>query len=125
VPFCEKQGHNAQVLVEKQETFRDIVSFGMRLREERKRRKLSQEAFGTLGGVHYNSQSSYEKGASEPSATYFAGLAAAGVDVHWLLTGQRSTGTLDEDLSVVVDAFTPLSHEQRDAILRIIRAFSN
>ena len=109
----------------KQGGFIDSVNFAARLKEERKSRRLSQEAFAALGGVHLNSQSSYEKGASEPSASYFAGLAAAGVDVHWLLTGQRSAGALDEHLSVVVDAMAPLSGDQRAAILAVIHAFAN
>lgn len=105
--------------------FSETVNFAARLREERKRRKLSQEAFAALGGVHLNSQSSYEKGASEPKADYLAGLAASGVDVHWLLTGRRSQGALDEDLSVVVDAIAPLSGDQRAAILAVIHAFAS
>ncbi len=107
-----------------QAKFVDLEDFPSRLRLARRQLGLNQTDFAAIGSVSLNSQGKYEAGLTEPSASYFASLAAAGVDVHWLLTGQRSAGALDDKLSVVVDAVAPLSQEQRDAILGIIRAFS-
>lgn len=58
-----------------------------RLREERKRLGLSQEAFGALGGVKKLAQIKYEQGKRKPDAQYFEGIAAAGADVAYILTG--------------------------------------
>lgn len=123
VPFCVMQGHIAQDSVEDQVGFALLADFPARLRHARKERGLNQTKFAALGGVSLNSQGKYEVGDTEPSASYLAGLAAAGVDVHWLLTGQRGAGVLDEHLSIVIDAIAPLSEDQRAAILAVIKAF--
>jgi transcriptional regulator with XRE-family HTH domain len=65
-------------------------SFCGRLVEERKKRKLNQTKFGALGGVSKGAQINYESGERSPDVDYLAGLAAAGVDVAYLLTGKRS-----------------------------------
>ncbi len=67
-----------------------MVSLGARLREERDARGLSQEAFGAIGGVTKKSQINYEKNERSPDAAYLTAIAAAGVDVLYILTGQRS-----------------------------------
>ncbi|MBF0185997.1 MAG: hypothetical protein HQM06_16630 [Magnetococcales bacterium] len=62
-----------------------------RLKEERGRLGLSQAAFGMLGGVSRAAQESYESGRRDVGSDYLAGLAEAGVDVLYILTGKRST----------------------------------
>lgn len=61
-----------------------------RLREERERLGLSQEALGVQGGVRKQAQHMYESGARRPDSDYLERLALAGVDVLYILTGQRS-----------------------------------
>lgn len=67
------------------------MEFFERLKEERKRLKMNQTQFAELAGTTKNSQLNYEKGNVCPSATYLAAIAAAGVDVQYILTGQRSS----------------------------------
>jgi len=67
-----------------------LDTFGERLRTERERLGLSQAAFGELGGVQKVAQINYEKGKRHPDAEYLAAIAAAGVDVLYVLTGQHS-----------------------------------
>ncbi|WP_432417463.1 helix-turn-helix domain-containing protein [Comamonas flocculans] len=62
----------------------------MRLREERERLGMSQEAFGAMAGVRKQAQLLYEKGERSPDARYLSAIAAAGTDVLYILTGQRS-----------------------------------
>ncbi len=69
-----------------------IDEFADRLRQERKRLALNQAAFGKLGGVTLATQSRYELGASLPDAQYLKAIAAAGVDVQYVLTGARVVG---------------------------------
>ncbi|RMX18884.1 XRE family transcriptional regulator [Vandammella animalimorsus] len=69
-----------------------MVTFvGARLREEREALCLSQEAFGRIGGVTKQAQIKYEKGERHPDTRYLAAIAAAGADVLYILTGQRSS----------------------------------
>ncbi|MBS7349289.1 MAG: helix-turn-helix transcriptional regulator [Comamonas sp.] len=65
------------------------MDIGSRLREERERLGMTQEAFGQAGGVLKRALIRYEKGERAPDATFLAALAAAGVDVLYVLTGQR------------------------------------
>lgn len=65
-------------------------AFSERLRQLRLDAGLSQEAFGRLGGVQKQTQIKYEKGERSPDAQYLTGLHSAGVDVGYLLTGERS-----------------------------------
>ncbi|CAN7596220.1 helix-turn-helix domain-containing protein [Variovorax paradoxus] len=75
---------------EVQQVFIHMGVFSSRLREERKRLGLSQEALAELGGVKLNAQSNYETGKRAPDADYLARVAVHGVDVAFLFSGQRT-----------------------------------
>lgn len=66
------------------------VFIGERLREERTRLGMSQPSFGEIGGVTKKTQMLYEGSERFPDAQYLAAVAASGVDVLYVLTGQRS-----------------------------------
>lgn len=63
-----------------------------RLREERERLGLSQEALGVVGGVRKQAQHLYEKGERNPDSQYLAAIAAAGADVLYVVTGVHAGG---------------------------------
>ncbi|HRD34598.1 MAG TPA: helix-turn-helix transcriptional regulator [Rhodocyclaceae bacterium] len=63
--------------------------FSARLREERKRLGMSQTTFAKAVGIHLNSQSRYEKGERAPDTAYLGAIAKLGVDMSFLLTGDR------------------------------------
>jgi transcriptional regulator with XRE-family HTH domain len=63
---------------------------GARLREERTRFGLNQEDFGAFGGVTRNSQQAYEAGRRAFDISYLAHLADRGVDIGYVMTGDRS-----------------------------------
>lgn len=67
-----------------------MFDFSARLTEERNRLGLSQEAFGAIAHVSKMSQLNYEKGVRRPDSGYLMAVAKAGVDVAYVLTGQRS-----------------------------------
>lgn len=71
--------------------------FGKRLREERERLGLNQEAFGAIGGVKKLAQLKYEKGERAPDALYLAAIKNKGVDIVYLLTGERDELKVWED----------------------------
>lgn len=62
-------------------------SISDRLIEGRKALGLSQQALADRVGIALRSQQNYEKGDRSPDANYLAAVAAAGVDVLYLLTG--------------------------------------
>lgn len=92
------------------------MSFQVRLKEERKRIGLSQIELGQFGGVNKFSQSNYENGKRSPDARYLQGIASAGIDVGYVLTGKRyDVGQLppvDADRFARVARFTALTMEQ-------------
>lgn len=65
-------------------------TYGARLREERERLGLSQAEFAALGGVARRAQIRYESDERVPDLGYLAGLAKAGVDVPYVVEGERS-----------------------------------
>lgn len=66
-----------------------IVLIGDRLRLERERLGMSQTALGDLAKVGRKTQFNYESGDRFPDAAYLAAVAAAGVDVRYVVTGER------------------------------------
>ena len=66
-----------------------MVSLGERLREERERLGLSQTQFGELAQVTKKSQMLYEGNQRKPKADYLTAVASQGVDVQYVLTGDR------------------------------------
>lgn len=69
-----------------------MPNFFDRLREERERLALSQQALAEKCGVTARSQRNYESGERNPDSAYLAAIAAAGADVLYILTGQRMGG---------------------------------
>jgi len=96
-----------------------MTDFVTRLRQCRKEKRLTQAQFADLAGVGLGAQNRYEQGATEPSASYFAHLAQADVDVTWVLTGRRSGQLLSAQQSDWLATFSVLSAGDRDAILRL------
>ncbi len=60
-----------------------------RLRLERLRLELNQTEFAAYGGVRKQAQILYEQGRRKPDTSYLLGIALAGADVTYILTGQR------------------------------------
>jgi|TARA_A100001518_G_scaffold3934_1_gene4657 phage repressor protein C with HTH and peptisase S24 domain len=67
-----------------------MVSLGERLREERERLGMSQTQFGDLAQVTKKTQMLYEGDQRSPKADYLTAIASQGVDVQYVLTGNRS-----------------------------------
>lgn len=65
-------------------------SIGERLREERERRKLGVAEFALGVGVTDRSQRNYESGQRTPDAEYLVKADALGIDIDYVLTGNRS-----------------------------------
>jgi len=66
------------------------MNINFRLIEERNRLGMTQESFGAAGGVLKRAVAHYEKGSRVPDASFLDGIAKAGADVQYVITGQRS-----------------------------------
>jgi len=86
------------------------MNTGERLKEERKRLNLAQVALAEIGGVQRLAQANYENGKRMPDAGYLAAVARAGVDVQYVITGQRAITAeqLAADLKRLSDAWETL-----------------
>ncbi|RKR03605.1 helix-turn-helix transcriptional regulator [Maricaulis maris] len=84
------------------------MSIGSRLKDERGRLGMSQEAFARAAGVSKRTLIEWEKGATFPSAAALQSLGEVGADVLFVVTGSRqgaSTGIAEsEALAAVVTA---------------------
>lgn len=66
-----------------------FVDIGTRLRGERERLGLNQMDLAGCAGIGRKSQFNYESGDRLPDAGYLAAVATAGVDVLYVVTGER------------------------------------
>lgn len=66
-----------------------LDTIGARLRVERERLQLSQEAFANKAGVHRRTQVNYEADDRRPDADYLAAIAGFGADIAYIVTGSR------------------------------------
>ncbi len=64
--------------------------FYLRLREAREALGKTQDEMAEFSGLSKRSYCAYEAGETQPSAKLLAALAAAGVDIAYILTGARS-----------------------------------
>ena len=83
-----------------------MPNFSERLRTERERLELSQQGLAEKCGVTARSQRNYESGERNPDSVYLAAIAAAGADVLYILTGQRTEGTASDPAEqVLLDSY--------------------
>ena len=99
------------------------MNFGSRLAEERRRLGLKQADFADLVGTDVPKQSLYETGRRELRADYLARLVDAGVDVVYVLTGQRAEGQpLGASASRLLSAYLALPADVQQAMLTLAEA---
>lgn len=97
---------------------------GKRLKQERKRLKLTQSALGAIGGVEANAQGHYESGQRLPRADYLFRIAAAGVDISRVVTGIDSHNRMEvpllPSLPAEHDGYTDDEPDSTESVVKII-----
>ena len=68
------------------------MNLGDRLREERERLGYTQPAFADVAGAKKHAQINWEKGAAFPNAAALEAWSKVGLDVLYVVTGQRQGG---------------------------------
>ena len=97
------------------------MSFGTRLKEERRRLGHKQADFAALVGSDPPKQSLYENDHRQLRGDYLARIAEAGVDVLYVLTGERREGEwMGEEGTEMLSAFLALPEALRPAVLNLV-----
>jgi transcriptional regulator with XRE-family HTH domain len=97
------------------------MTFGTRLKEERKRLGFKQAEFAALVGTDVPKQSLYENDRRALRAAYLSRVAAAGVDVAYVLTGRRREGDwLDEHAAEFLSAYLSLPAGLQETLARLL-----
>lgn len=103
---------------------------GERIKSERERLGFNQTDFAALAGASKHSQINWEKGASFPNSMVLRAWADAGLDVLYVVTGQRSLASQKEvenfspEKKELLEAFDGMTPEQRRAILEVGKGLS-
>jgi len=104
------------------------MTMGERLKEERLRIGVNQTVLAEKCGVTKNTQLAYEKGERNPDTAYLAAAVSLGVDVLYLITGQRlpvSDSALSADEMEMVEHVRALDEDDKGAVKRLLRAFNH
>ncbi len=94
----------------------NLQHIGERLRGERARLGLSQVVFADACGVNRSTLATWEKGEQSPTAAVLSMMAGLGVDVLYVVTGERAplgSGALSQEERQLV-----ASYKQGDALAR-------
>lgn len=98
--------------------------FKVRLKEEREKLGLTQQAFGEALGTTKKSQYGYEKGTGYPKADYLIAASDLGVDVLYVLTGKR-TANNPEDFERLLNTYNSLSSTGKLTVEKIVSAIKD
>jgi len=104
-----------------------MKDLGSRLKEERKSLGLSQQEFGSIGGVEANAQGKYESGERIPRSDYLAALGKKGVDILYVLSGKRtpiSADTLSQAERAIITHYRALNEDDKEAISQLATSLS-
>ena len=96
------------------------MSVAERLKEERERTGLSQEAFGAVGGVKKLTQFNYESGKRSPDAEYLGAISKISVDVTYIVTGIRSASSLDDNERILLNSYRAAPNALKNAALGVL-----
>jgi len=97
-----------------------MSTFGRRLFEERHRLQLSQAELALAIGVAERSIGNYERGRRSPDAEQLLRLIEQGMDVYYVLTGERASARMDLTpmQRAVLDDFNRCSHVKQVEAVR-------
>jgi transcriptional regulator with XRE-family HTH domain len=101
-----------------------MLGVSERLREERKRLGLSQEATANALGVSVDSLYGYEKNKTNPPISVLLPFADIGADVQYIVTGVRASALLPEPEQQLITAFRLATADGQSAILATATALS-
>lgn len=101
------------------------MNLGERLREERERLGYTQPAFAAVAGAKKHAQINWEKSAAFPNAAALEAWSKVGLDVLYVVTGQRSqpvhsAAALRPDQVALLDNYEHSDEVARQAAQRLL-----
>lgn len=100
------------------------MNLGARLKAERERLQLNQTDFAAIVGASKHAQINWEKGAASPNAAALEVWAGRGLDVLYVVTGQRSNGASTHHLSETSNSVAPIDADRLGRIVEMLEAFA-
>jgi transcriptional regulator with XRE-family HTH domain len=101
-------------------------AFALRLREERIRIEPNQRRFADRLGITAQKQSFLENGDREIRADYLASISSLGIDILYVITGQRTEAAmLTRQTTILVDAFELLTPDLQSAAATVVQAMAD
>lgn len=98
---------------------------GERLRQERSRLGLSQKDFAALFGKKNMAVMRYEKGERVMGQDDLESLHAQGVDVYYLITGERTQpDLLSDEAKELLKLWDVVEPNQRETLMTLVRNFA-
>lgn len=98
-----------------------MVSFGQRLRAERKRLGLSQTDFAAVAGVTKKTQMLYEADERVPDANYLAAIFKSSADVNFILTGTKISAA-NSSANDATPAWVPIDGSKLGRIVEMLES---
>lgn len=103
----------------------DILGIGGRLKEERLKLGLNQTEFSERLGITKNTQYSYERDLRSPDVGYLLRAREIfGVDIIFVMTGQRSATDIEDSEREILDYYRRLDDSDRQLAKRTIAALA-
>ena len=104
-----------------------MTTLGSRLREERDSKGLNQTDFAALANGSRGAQAAYERDEKIPGGGYLMAIAAAGVDVLYVLTGRKTPdiGDISDDEIELIKIFRKAPLAIKAAALAALTAGSS
>lgn len=96
------------------------MAIGSRLKEERKRLKMTQAEFAAAGGIGVSALKLYEGEERDPGAQCLFELSASGLDAQYVITGIRSKNALAADEQLLLEGFRDLDAKTKKRVLAFI-----
>ncbi|MQR01440.1 helix-turn-helix domain-containing protein [Glaciimonas soli] len=99
-------------------------SIGEILKEERARLAMNQDDFAAVGGLKRRAQTLYEQNERSPDAVYLRALAAIGVDVQYILTGEQAASALTQHEKEMLINYRNLNHRDQICVQAMVNAMT-
>lgn len=99
-------------------------SIGEILKEERLRLAMNQDDFAAVGGLKRRAQTLYEQNERSPDAMYLRALAAIGVDVQYILTGEQAASALTQFEKDLLAGYRNLDQRGKAGVLGMINGMN-
>ena len=97
-----------------------MKAVGRRLREERARRWRNGDEFAEKSGIHATSLGNYERGDRAPNAALLLTWHDLGIDIGYVLTGVRWSGSVSPEQQRLIDYFDRISVDERNIVLALL-----